>query len=152
MSSDGQRILKSLARHRTFLDFTDENSGRDLCKIATDGVQETIASQTTPDGAAWPKLSDSYEAWKSRHFPGQPMAVLHGIMADPVQVAGYVETTADRATTQYGVSQEARDEASWFQEGDPAQNRPPRRFWGFTPNSIDGTRSYLSDRFKRKIR
>lgn len=152
MSRDGQRILKALARHRTFLDFTDEDCGRDLCKIATDGVQECIKAEQAPDGTPWPELSEDYDAWKTKHFPGQPMGVLHHLMADPVQVSGFVQVTPDRATTQYGVSQEARDEASWFQEGDPNNNRPPRRFWGFTAESTDASKVYLVIRFKRKIR
>jgi hypothetical protein len=152
MSVDGRRIRDALARHQTFLDFTDGLCGDSLLAIFADGVEETIKAQEAPDGTPWDPLSPAYDAWKRRHFPGQPMGRLYDVMADPVQVAGFGSVAPDRATAQYGVSQLARDEASWFQEGDPNQNRPPRRFWGFTGKSKGDAKAFLESRFKRIVR
>jgi hypothetical protein len=148
VSANLERVRAVLDRHRKLFDLREGDLGRKLCKAATDGVQECIADQREPDGTPWPELSTLYDEWKSFHYPGNPMAVLHGIMANPREIAGVVEVSAERAVVTLGVSDRARAESSWFQEGDPAAHRPPRRFWGFTPESQKEAKQLLDDRFK----
>jgi hypothetical protein len=145
------RILAALARHRTFADLADDDCGEDLCKIATDGVLDAIAREEAPDGSRWADLSDRYERAKSRTHPGRPIGVRDGLMADPAEVAGETSVSRDRAVVAYGVSAEAREEFSWFNLGDPGNNRPPRPCWGFTPASEAEAKEYLARRFKAKV-
>lgn len=119
-------------RMRDLFDLTKDDLGRTLCEIATDGVMDNMQDETDPDGNRWPDLSEGYAKWKSAQFPGQPMAVLHHLLADPAQVKGILAITRNEASVTYGVSEEARQEAGWFIEGDPDRNRPPRDFWGIT--------------------
>ena len=148
MSAARDRIVADLERQKRFLDFTDNGVGHDLSKIMTDGVLECIIGQNDTDGNPWPALNAQYARDKARRFPGRPMAVLHLTMAQPQEVAGEVEVSPAQVVTTFGVSEDARAEASWFQEGDPARNRPERRFWGFTDRSIKVTTDYLTRRFK----
>lgn len=129
------RIRADMDRHRHAFDLDRNNLGRDLCKAATDGVQATIAAEESPDGKRWDELSEEYDEWKSFQFPGEPIAVLHQIMADPHQVAGEPPAvTADLAEVTYGITEQAKQEAAWFQEG--GNGRPARPFWGLTAASI----------------
>lgn len=139
------KILADTNRHRHLFAMDRDNLGHDLCKAATDGVQECIAGEHDPDGNAWAPLSPKYEEQKAFEYPGQPMAVLHQVMANPHEVAGEVVVSADRATVTYGISEQARQEAEWFQEGNAHQ--PARRFWGFTGASLKEVRSILDKRF-----
>jgi hypothetical protein len=145
MTPQCRRILKQLDKHTTFADLTDDSTGVDLCTIATDGVEATIAEEQSPDGSAWPALSEDYEQWKAKHYPGKPMGHLDEIMADPVEVAGEVTITPDLASVVYGVSDDAKDHAYWFTEG----GRP---FWGFTPDSLAKAHKYLSKRLRSKLK
>jgi hypothetical protein len=133
------KIQAAIARHRKLFDLEEEGLGKALCKAVTDGVQATIDAQTTPDGSPWPELSEDYQSWKSKHYPGQPMAVLYGVMAKPSEVEGEVEVQTEQASVVYGVTDEARIEAGWFQKR--------RKFWGFTERSRGEVRLLLDSRF-----
>jgi phage gpG-like protein len=150
MSAALDRVRAALERHKKLFDLTEDALGRKLCKAATDGVQECIADEKTPDGQAWVPLSEHYEEWKSFHYPGNPMAVLKGIMANPREVAGEVVVRPDHAVVTYGVTDEAREHATWFQEGGgrPGHGQPARPFWGFTSASLDEVREILDERFR----
>jgi phage gpG-like protein len=140
------RIHADLARHKNLFDLARGDLGRKLCKAATDGVQYSIAREEAPDGSRWADLSTAYEEWKSFRHPGNPIAVLEGTMANPREVAGEVEVAPHRAAVTYGVSDRAKQEAVWFQEGSARQ--PPRPFFGLTPEAVKEARSLLDDRFR----
>lgn len=146
MGAELSKVLAVLDRHRKLFDLTRDNLGRDLCKAATDGVQATIAAEQSPDGVPWAPLSEKYEEFKQFQYPGQPIAVLHGIMADPHEVAGIVSVANSWAEVTYGRSEQAREEAHWFQEGNGRQ--PARPFWGFTAQSLKQAGEILDARFK----
>jgi hypothetical protein len=140
------KILQDMERHRKLFDLSEGNLGRDLCKAATDGVQACIAGEHAPDGTPWAALSEKYAEWKSFQFPGNPISLLHGTMDDPHEVAGIVDVADSWAEVTYGRSDQARQEAMWFQEGNSHQ--PPRPFWGFTAESLKAVREILDARFK----
>ena len=144
------RIKAILDRHRTLFDLQVDGLGQELCAAATDGVQACIAGEHAPDGTPWTPLSEAYEEWKSYQFPGQQMAVLYGLMADPREVAGEIDVSPERAVVTYGTSEEARQQAVWFQEGSgrPGHGSPPRPFWGFTDESLARVRAILEKRLK----
>lgn len=140
-----------IARMRSLFDLTRDDLGKTLCEIATDGVMDNMQDETDPDGNPWAPLSDAYGAWKANQFPGQPMAVLHHLMADPAQVKGIQAIARNEAVVTYGVSQEARDEAAWFIEGDEARNRPPRNFWGITGPALQLIDEMLEQRLNTRF-
>jgi Phage virion morphogenesis family len=150
VSANLARMKATLDRHRKLFDLTQDNLGQRLCKAATDGVQACIAGQHEPDGTPWQPLSEHYEEWKAFHYPGLDMGVLHQHMANPHEVAGEVEVYAARAVVTYGISEQARQEAVWFQEGSgrPGHGQPARRFWGFTADSLEAVKAILGDRLK----
>ena len=141
-----QGDLKSL---RNLFDLKRDGLGALLCAIGTDGVQDNLAAEITPDGEAFADLSPLYEAYKEAHFPGQPIAVLHHLMADPAQVAGIVRVNSHEAEVTYGVSGEARAEAEWFIEGNERQ--PPRDFWGLTKEALQRIGETCDARFESKL-
>jgi hypothetical protein len=145
------RVLGDIERHRHAFDLDSENLGRDLCKAATDGVQGCIAREESPDGTRWDDLSPHYEEWKRFQFPGEPIGVLHKHMADPHEVAGEVDAKSDEATVTYGISEQARLEATWFQDPENP-NQPPRPFWGFTAESLAEVEKILDARFNKVVR
>jgi hypothetical protein len=147
MSAELDRVRATLDRHRKLFDLTRDDLGKALCKAATDGVHENIAGEHAPDGTPWDKLSAGYAEWKSFHYPGQAMGVLHGTMANPREVAGRPDVATDRAEVTYGVTERARKEYAWFSEGDPAANRPARPSWGFTAASLAEVGKILDARF-----
>lgn len=147
MSPDFARIRADLERHRHLLDLDRDRLGLDLCSAATAGCQECIAGQHAPDGTPWAPLSDAYDEWKSFAYPGNPISLLHGTMDNPREVAGEVEVAARRAAVTYGISERAREEAGWFQEGNAHQ--PGRPFWGFTADSLAEVARILTDRLRR---
>jgi hypothetical protein len=136
--------VAALERHKTFLDLARDDLGVELCRIATDGCLECIVGEHDPDGVPWPPLDAEYEAWKQAHYGGLPMGVLHFVMARPEEVAGVVAVTATTAMVTYGVSDQARQEAGWFQAW--------RRFWGFTDASREKVRAFLKGRFRAVVR
>lgn len=152
MSPDALRILGDLARHARAFDLAIDKLGEGLCAAFTDGVAATIAAEQAPDGSPWPDLSAAYAERKGRAHPGQPMGVAEGLMADPAEVAGDVIVLGPGAAlVTYGVTEEARAEAAAFQAGDPARNRPPRPFWGWTPASAAAARDLLDARLKGAV-
>jgi hypothetical protein len=144
------RISDAIRRHRGLFDLTRDDLGRNLCKAATDGVQGCFATETDPDGNRWPDLSPAYEQWKSFQFPGDPIGVLFRVMANPREVAGDIQVSDDLAVVTYGISEQARQEATWFQ--DPQnRNQPPRKFFGLTESARAESRSILDDRLKNGV-
>lgn len=126
-----QDIKSDITEHRKlFMLDGDDDLGVNMLEAATDSHQRAIDTQTSPDGEPWPPLSERYEKWKSRRMPGAPMAFLFGIMASPNEVFGERHVEERQAFYTYGQSDEAKEEACWFEEGDPQGNRPARRFTG----------------------
>jgi hypothetical protein len=148
MNAAFNRIEADLDRHRHLFDLDRDDLGRKLCKAATDGVQHGIGRQEAPDGTPWAPLSEKYDEWKSFQFPGNPIAVLRGTMADPNEVAGEVEVKVLEATVTYGVSAKAKDEAEWFSDGNGA-GQPGRPFFGLTAEGLAGSKSLLDARFAK---
>lgn len=144
MSAQLTKVVSTLERHKRIFDLVEGNLGRELCKAATDGAQRCIAEERSPDGSPWPPLKDSYEEWKSFHYPGNSMGVLHGVMANPREVAGVVDVSPELATVAYGVSEQARREAALFQVR--------RKFFGLTEESRRQSKEILDRRFREGLR
>lgn len=152
MTADSARIIADLERHARAFDMTEDKLGESLCAAFTNGVATSIAAQQAPDGTPWADLSEAYAEQKSRSYPGKPIGVRLGLMAASDEVAGDVIVLApETAMVTYGVTPEARDEAAWFQRGDPGQNRPARPFWGMTPAAESETQRILAERLKSVI-
>jgi hypothetical protein len=139
------RIASDMDRHRHLFDLARDDLGRKLCKAGTDGVQGCIDRQESPEGVRWADLSATYEEWKSFQFPGNPIGVLHQHMADPHEVAGDIVVSPEHAVVTYGITDQARQEATWFQEGDGHQ--PARPFWGLTADALKEAEGLLDARF-----
>jgi hypothetical protein len=151
MTRDARRIIGHFNKHRRCFDLTEGGLGDDLLKIATDGCMECIEGQHAPDGTQWDDLSEAYAREKERTHPGKPMGVRDELMAQPEEVAGTPDVTPTLAAVTYGISDEARAEASYFINGNPAKNQPPRNFWGFTKESQQASKEKLDRRFKQMV-
>lgn len=137
-------ILAALDRHVRYFDLDRNDLAEDLMDIATEEIRRSMDAETDPDGNPWPALSGDYAKWKAKHFPGNPMAVLHGVMKTDAQLRGNRNVAPDRCRMTYGLDQRARDEATWFQEGPPE-----RRFWGLSAAAITRMNARLDRHFRR---
>lgn len=142
-----ESILSDLERHKHALNM-ERGLGDRLLDAAVAGVRETFDAERDPDGTPWPELSSDYARAKERLFPGRPKLVREGLMRSEEEMAGERTITEDGAKWRYGVTEQARDECDWNHQGDPARNRPPRRFVGFTEDSRRESRSILDDQLK----
>jgi phage gpG-like protein len=145
------KIIGDVRRISRTFDMTQNGLGADLLKAFTDGVKDTIAKEEAPDGTPWDQLDPAYEAWKQKNYPGKPIGFLEEIMADAAQIEGTPRITAEEAETTYGITDVARDHASWFQNGDEDNNQPPRPFWGFTPESLAKIKEILAKRLSESV-
>lgn len=136
MASQGvQTILRDLRRHRTMGDLTRDNIGSDLLEIAANSHRRCIDEERSPDSTPWEELSSGYEMWKSRKYPGKKMAHLHEIMTADAEMEGDRIIEPNQASYTFGVSDEARAEASHFEEG--GDNRPDRPFTGLDAQAVE---------------
>ena len=131
MSAQMAPILADFARIRTLFDFTRDRLAEDVAETIAAGIWEFMEAQVGPDNRPWIELSEKYAEWKGRKFPGRPISELYRHMKDPDQLKGELDVSPHRLEQTYGLDDRAKDEACWFQEGDPSQNRPPRRFYEF---------------------
>lgn len=131
MSAQIQAVIADLRRIQTVFDFTKHGLADDTAEANAAGIFEYMEAQVGPDNAPWIELSEAYAAWKSKAAPGAKISELYGLMKDPDQLKGQLEVSPERLVQTYGLGDRARDEACWFQEGDPTQNRPPRPFYDF---------------------
>lgn len=125
-SSQANAILRDLQRHKELFDLT-KGLGTILMNEAAEGMFDQMNREVDPDGVPWPALSEAYAKWKAKTHPGELISELEHRMKTLEQLDGEREIEADHATQTYGVDEGARQEMSWFVEGDPSRNRPPRK-------------------------
>ncbi len=148
MAATMAEILADLDREVYRFDLDKGGLGEKAMDIAVEVMLRDMDAEQSPDGTRWPDLSDAYAEAKAGIAPGSPMAVLHGEMKSTEQLAGERRITPHRCTMVFGTTQQARDEACWFQEGDPGGNQPPRPFWGFSVEALTRTDHLFDDTFK----
>jgi hypothetical protein len=137
-------VVGDLAAIKSALDLTHDGLGGKAAEATAAAVFEYMEVQVDPDNNPWVGLSDAYAERKARLAPGAPMAEFLGrVMKDPDQLRGELDISPDRMEQTYGLTDQARNEAAWFQEGDPARNRPAREFYAFN----DLATVYLADLF-----
>jgi hypothetical protein len=126
------KILRDLERHKHIFDLDQHDLAEALMDIDVEVMLRDMDAEVAPDGTAWPRLSERYERWKARAAPGAPMAVLYGHMKTREQLEGLRRVTAREATMVYGIDDLAREVATYFQEGAPGNDQPPRPFYGLS--------------------
>ena len=136
MAASVKSALRILARHVEAFDLTRGNLGVDAMTLAVDCMAQDAAAGVGPDGNRWPDLCDAYARWKARRFPGRTIGFREGLMLGRDQLEGEHTVEPHRAELRYGTTQQARDEARWFEDGDDARNRPPREFWGLSDRCV----------------
>ena len=142
------RILADLERHRTIFDLDNDRLGEELMDLDVVHIIVQMAAERDPDGTQWPELSDAYAKWKAGVSPSNPISYLYGLMDDPEQLMGERSVSADEATMTYGVTEDARQEAVWFQ--DPQNgSQPERPFYAQTAAGIAAKDELLDRRFAR---
>lgn len=139
-------ILKELKRQRDFWRFDRGKLGRQLMDAATDCIEDDMDAQQAPDGAPWAPLSEAYVEFKDQVAPGEPMAVLYGHMKTREQLEGQRFRGADEMRQTYGIDERAKQEASWFIEGNDRQ--PARPFYGFSQEALVRMDQLCDQRFR----
>jgi hypothetical protein len=125
------RILADIEQAEHVFDFDRDGLGDQAAETTAAAIFEYMDAEVGPDNNPWLELSDRYKKWKDTHFPGRKIGELHLHMKDPQQLRGTLQISSNEMIQQYGVDEEARLLAEWFQEGHSGQNRPPRPFYDF---------------------
>src|SRR4051812_17486937 len=141
-------LLANLDRLTSPFDMTD-GLGHELTSIAAEEIHHNMDAECDDQGNPWPSLSAGYQAWKDVVAPGQPMAVLRGVMKTTEQLRGEQVITPNAVRQTYGIDDEAKEHALKFQEGGlvTGTNQPQRHFYGFTPKAIDRMNAACDQRF-----
>ncbi len=140
-------ILQDLDEHTGLFDMDRNGLGDRLLDVAVNGVKDHFNAEVDPDGNPWPELQSDYKRWKDRHFPGEPIGVQTGMMR--AEIDGETQVDANSAEWTYGRSEVAKQEAGWFSEGDPEQNRKPRPFADLNAESISRSDQILDTHFEQ---
>lgn len=145
-SAQMNTILRDLGRIAHALDFDRHDLGEDLLDLTADAIRRQMDDELDPDGNRWDELSDEYAEWKARHYPGKPMAVLAGLMKSRPELEGQRHIVQAEARMVYGITDEAKALAEWFQEGND-HGRPARPFYYFDDTAIQ----LADDRLNRAL-
>lgn len=113
-----QAIIADLNRHRHIFDA--DVVGEGVLDIAAEQAYRRFDQAVDPDGNPWPALSEAYARWKAKYGLGMQMGVLTGVMAgDLEEFKGDRYIGKDEARSTYGTSEESREHAANFEDGDP---------------------------------
>lgn len=145
--SQSAPIIADLERHKQGFDFTQDELAQRVSVVTAAAIYSYMDAQVDADNAPWIALADGYARWKERHFPGQPIGVLTGHMKALAQLLGELEITPHLLKQTYGIDEQARLLAEWFQEGYDDQNRPPRSFYDLNDLAV----AALDDFFDRYL-
>lgn len=137
-------LLRRLQRHREATEFDRNGLGDAILDATTDVIHRDFEDGVSPDGTPWPPLSPAYEEYKRTAYITTQMGYAEMVMAgDPEQFRGsrYISKTEARAS--FGITQEAIEEAAFFQIDRP--------FWGLNAESINRSVSVARERFLKAI-
>lgn len=148
MNAAAQRILDRLERHKTMFDLTRDDLGRKLLDAASINCWLSLTNQEDAQGNALAPLSPDYAKAKEKDKPGYPIGVYDAEMVKREHFFGERRIESDEAEVIYGKNDKAREEAAWFIEGYPNNNRPPRPFWGLTAQTIKESEDILAARLR----
>lgn len=94
--------------------------GDEILDLVTAVVEErTRVQKLAPDGTPLPALKPATIRRKLRKgFPPE-LGVETGMMLDKGEIAGQSHVLDDEVVMRYGLGEDTRDKAEWFQEGRP---------------------------------
>lgn len=144
------RVERDMHAYRACFDFTRDGLGHAVIDETAGAMLAMMDNEVDPEGKPWSPLSRKYAAWKSEHFPGNPMAVLYGLMKTQANIVGETRVADRLIEMEFGTSDEAKAEAGWFQEGNP--NQPPRPFYALGDYAIEVVDRVMDDRFETVVR
>ena len=150
MSAQMNLILNEIRQFPHAFDFKKNTLAEWIAEVVADAIEAAMDAQVGPDGTGWSPLSDGYNAWKERFYPGLPMAVLDGLMKQSSELQGELIISPDKFYQTYGVTELARAHAQWFQDPE-SDNQPPRPFYALNDAAIAAIADVLDDIFANAI-
>jgi hypothetical protein len=142
-----ESFLARLDRHEHMFDL-DGELGLKLLRVAALGAVGAFIGEVDPAGPPWAPLSHPYAERKEVEFPGEPMGIATGEMAEGL--LGERWQSVNEAHYTFGQTEAERQKAVWFQTPKRAC-QPPRKFFGFTRDSIEGTIEVLTTHLKENL-
>lgn len=124
-----QQVIDDIRGMPHIFDLDRNNLGDRVAVAAANGIMATMDLELDPDLIPWPSLDPLYEQWKAQHYPGQPIAVLLAYMKDLSQLIGTTITWPTLMRQDYGIDENARLLAEFFQDPPSMRNQPPRKFY-----------------------
>lgn len=148
---DLQSIIAEIRAHPHALDFDRHDLGENLVYIAAEAILNQMGEEIDDDGQPWAPLSELYTEAKQRIVGNEPISVLYGHMRTLDQLQGLYRITPRTIDQVYGLDEEARDLAEWFQDPSPDRNQPPRRFYGFNAMALALLDQWVDAHFAHQI-
>jgi hypothetical protein len=82
-----------------------------------------------PNRGSWAALTPAYEAWKSQHYPGQPVLVRTGALKEALTSSGSAHAARDYSASMFNFGTQGLQYASYHQTGTRRMvDRPPFDF------------------------
>ena len=110
------------------------SSGHYLAEIYNETIagaveRRTADEQKGPEGKPLPRLSPRYKARKVRQGFDPRVLVRTGEMLSPAELRGRLTFGESYLVMAAGVGAEVQQKVAWASKGNPARNRPARRFY-----------------------
>jgi hypothetical protein len=149
MSAQLQAIFDDLDKLGELLNYESDDFGERCLDADVEAIRDCTDARSDPAGNRWPDLNEEYERWKAQHFPGQGMGHLYDLMLAEEQLRGERTITPRLARMVYGISWEAKLEATRFQQGNGPQ--PPRGFYSLSAAAVERKDELHRERFHRPL-
>ena len=148
-SAQMRAIVRDMKRHCHIFDA--DRVGEEVLDIAMEQQIRNFAAAVDPDGNPWPDLSEAYFAYKQLNALTTDMGYLEFVMAAPENFRGERFANRTEARSVFGVDEQSKAEAEWFEEGSQAQNRPPRPFTAMGDIAVQLIDDYLDSEHRKQL-
>lgn len=131
-------LMHDMDEMERLMDLDQLSLAQGLMDATEAGIYLMSMAEEDPSGAAWPSLHPLYLDWKQHQGLLMSIGRLHGLMLSHEELRGERTIDKHKAEMQYGITQQAREEATQFTEGGAVTGtqQPPRPFYDLGPESI----------------
>lgn len=136
---------------------TGKSLGDDAVAAVAESISEDAREGIDPDGQAWAPNKEPYKTRKAKKFGVHDPGYRTGETLSLKALTGEVTVTNDSvsmshgtgAVDQFGASD--KDKGKWLSEGDPARNRPERKFYNLNDKRNEKVAEVMREGLGRHI-
>lgn len=147
ISNNQGEIERALDGLQRILDLRADKLGRRAMEMIARRIQARSQAELDPTGDRWPENEPRYKARKGN----QPIGELTGRMLSIEEIEGTITVVPDAARMEFGLSEDSRQIAEWFEEGIEANNQPPRPFFELSAADEDALEAFIDEELDRLL-